>query len=259
MITSAFIGRTVLAVFAHPDDESLSCGGTLARLADDGLRVVVVTASHGERGGTDGPVHDPALGDIRAREMRAAAEALGIAGLIIGDHPDGELRWAHVGELHAELTALIRHHQPAAVITFGADGLYWHADHIGVYERTLMAVQVSGAEPPPLYHVTMQRGVMPEIVNAAKRRGWMPPQKGFWSLIPESFGIAAEPPTLTVDVGDWVPRKMRALLCHKSQLGEQHPFEFLPPADARRLLGCEYFHRANIPTTAPPLLEQLCT
>src|SRR5947207_12819296 len=92
-------GRTVLAIFAHPDDESLACGGTLARLADAGARVIILCASHGELGGMSGPVKDEGLGRTRARELQAAAAALGIRELIILDHPDGALRWVDVPEL----------------------------------------------------------------------------------------------------------------------------------------------------------------
>ena len=252
-------GQTVLAVFAHPDDESIACGGTLARLADEGARVVVMTASHGERGAMTGPARDDALGLARAIEMRAAAEALGIASLIIGDHPDGDLRWSHITEFHADLVLFMRRHSPAAVITFGEDGLYWHLDHVAVYERTTTAVRSLGALAPPLYYVTMKRGIMPEIVTAARARGWSPSPKGFWSLTPEAFGLAAEEPTLLVDVADWVPRKLAAIRCHRSQMGDDHPFAQISDADARRLLGVEYFHRALIPTSGAPILESLCT
>lgn len=259
VIDGSLAGRSVLAVFAHPDDESLCCGGTLARLADEGMRVIVISASHGERGAQTGPARDDALGRIRAGEIRAAAATLGIGQLVISDHPDGDLQWSHVSEFHAELVSFMRHHRPAAVITFGHDGLYWHMDHVGVHERTTTAVRSLGVDRPPLYYVTMARGVMPQIVAAARTQGWTPPAKGFWSLIPEAFGIGAEEPTLTVDVADWVPRKMAAILCHRSQIGEGHPFERVADADARRLLGIEYFHRSTIPTRCPPLLEQLCT
>src|SRR3954468_397864 len=201
-------GQTILAVFAHPDDESLACGGTIARLADAGARVIVICASSGERGSHSGPVRDESLGRTRGEEIRAAARTLGVAELILLNHPDGDLRWCEVSELHAELLMFLRRHRPAAVITFGEDGLYWHMDHVGVHERTTSAVRSLGTDAPPLYYVTMPQGQMTEIVAAARRRGWVPPQRGFWSLEPEVFGIAAQPPTITVDVAEWVPRKL---------------------------------------------------
>jgi LmbE family N-acetylglucosaminyl deacetylase len=259
MIDAALKGRPVLAVFAHPDDESLACGGTLARLADEGMEVIVMTASHGERGGIV-PTRDDALGRIRALEMREAAETLGISRLFIWDHPDGDMRWSHVSEFHADLVLFMRRHKPVAVITFGQDGLYWHPDHVGVYERTTSAVRSLGAEAPSLYHTTMARDMMPQFAASARRRGWTPPKRGFWSLVPEVFGIGAETPTVTLDVADWVARKLTAIQCHRSQMGDDsHPFSHVDDAEARRLLGVEYFHRSSIPTTAAPLLESLCT
>ncbi|MEQ1871671.1 MAG: PIG-L deacetylase family protein [Vicinamibacterales bacterium] len=257
-MSTSMIGCHVLAVFAHPDDESLACGGTLARLADAGAEVTLMCASHGERGGALGPVRDDALGRQRSVEIQRAAEVLGIRRLFVWDHPDGELRWAGVPEFHADLVLFMRRHRPDAVITFGNDGLYWHLDHVGVHERTTAAVMSLGADAPPLYYTTMARGVMPAFVHAAQQRGWTAPLKGFWSLVPEGFGIAAEPPTMTLDVGDWVARKMAALGCHRSQMGDApHPFEFIDEADARRLLGMEYFHRADIPTRGASVLETL--
>ena len=259
MIGSGLKGRVVLAVLAHPDDESLACGGTLARLADEGMRVVVMSASHGERGALTGPARDDKLGRARLDEMYQAVNALGLAEVVVWDHPDGELRWEHVAEFNAELVTFIRRRKPAAIITFGEDGLYWHLDHVGVYERTVSAVKSLGPTAPPLYHVTMKRGVMTEIVAAAKIAGWTPTPKGFWSLTPEAFGLHAEEPTIVVDVADWVPRKMAAILAHKSQMGQGHPFEQVNEETARRLLGIEYFHRADIPTEGTPVLEGLCT
>src|SRR3989442_14874930 len=98
-------GRTILAIFAHPDDESLACGGTLARLSDAGARVVLMCASRGERGSVSDPalVPDGDLAGVRTRELQDPAAVLGIADLILLDHPDGDLRWAHVPQLHAEI------------------------------------------------------------------------------------------------------------------------------------------------------------
>ena len=257
MIDPALAGRSILAVFAHPDDESLACGGTLARLAAEGFRVIVVSATHGESGWTEGTSRDAELGRVRALEIRDAAAALCVAEVVIGDYPDGHLRWLHIAEFQAEITTLIRHHRPAAVITFGEDGLYWHADHVGVHERTTCAVRSFGVDAPPLYYVTMPEGLMTEIVAAAKRRGWVPPQRGLWSLAPEAFGIAARPATIMVDVAAWVPRKLAAIQCHHSQMLGDHPLAQLADADARRLLGVEHFHRAGIETRGQPVLERL--
>jgi LmbE family N-acetylglucosaminyl deacetylase len=252
-------GQTVLAVFAHPDDESLACGGTIARLADAGARVVVMCASHGERGSHAGPARDDSLGRTRAAEIRAAARTLGVAELILLSHPDGDLRWCEVSELHAELVTFMRRHAPAAVITFGEDGLYWHIDHIAIHERTTDAVRALGADAPPLYYVTMPLGAMPQIVNTAKALGWTPPPRGFWSLEPNAFGLHAAEPTVVVDVADWVPRKIAAIISHQSQMVDGHPFACINAQDARRWLGVEHFHRAFTPSSRDALLEGLCT
>lgn len=252
------IGRTVLAIFAHPDDESLACGGTLARLSDAGARVVLLCASQGRRGYASDttPVPDPEVGRARVDELRCAARVLGIADLVVLDHPDGDLRWAHVRELHDEIVAAIGDYRADAVITFAEDGLYWHLDHVGVHERTKTAVASLGENAPALYYVTIRKGVMHEIVESAMANGWSPPKSGFWSLVPNAFGIAARRPSFVVDVGDWIHRKISALLCHRTQMGDDNPFTRLSESEARRLLGTEQFRRAR-PHAGVPLLEQL--
>ena len=244
-------GTTVLAVFAHPDDESIACGGTLARLSDAGVRVVLFCATHGERGGHTGPVRNDALGRARVQEIHDAASVLGVDEVLLMDHPDGELRWGRVPEFHAELVSLVRRYAPACVISFGADGLYWHVDHIGVYERTLTALQAIGAAAPPMYGVTMPRGTMRPLVEAARRRGWTPPAKGFWSLEPDAFGLHAHAPTIVSDVRPWVQRKLAAILCHRTQMGAGHPFDQLSATDAEQWLGAEHFHVIPTQRDAP--------
>src|SRR5438093_13247243 len=91
---TSLAGRTVLGIFAHPDDESLACGGTLARLADAGARVVLICASRGQ----EGPVSDSALvpdgdlGRVRSEELRQAAQVLGVAEVLMLDHANGDLQ-----------------------------------------------------------------------------------------------------------------------------------------------------------------------
>ena len=252
-------GRTVLGIFAHPDDESLACGGTLARLADAGCRVVIVCASHGEAGSISDPalVPDGDLGRVRIVELHDAAAVLGAAEVIVLDHPDGDLRWDHVPELQAEIVSLLQRYRPDAVITFAEDGLYWHLDHIGVHERTYTAVRSLGAEAPPLYYVTMQHGVMREVVEAAHAKGGAPPDSSFWGIAPDAFGDGASPPTFVIDVRDWAVRKLAALRCHRTQMGPNNPMAWIDEDEARRWLGVEQFTRAPLDATGDPMLEHL--
>lgn len=252
-------GRTVLAVFAHPDDESIACGGTLARLSDAGARVVLLCASRGEAGSISDRalVPDGDLGVVRTRELHEAAAILGIAEVIVRDHPDGDLRWDDVPELHAEIVETVQRCRPDAVITFAEDGFYWHLDHIGVHERTYTALLSFGADAPPLYYVTMLNGIMRDVVEAAHAKGWAPPDSSFWDIAPDAFGAGAKPPTFTVNVSDWIPRKLAALRCHKTQMGPNNPIAWIDEDEARRWLGVEYFRRAAIAGTDAAMLEQL--
>src|SRR5207244_2182701 len=103
-----------------------------------------------------------------------------------------------------------QHCRPDAVITFAEDGLYWHLDHIGIYERTCEAfTDLAGA--PALYHVTMREGAMKEMAQAVHARGLGSPDSTFWGMVPEVFGLLSKPPTLVVDVKPWVSRKLAAL------------------------------------------------
>ncbi len=256
-----FFGRTILAVFAHPDDESLACGGTLARLSDLGAHIVLLCASRGEQGS----VSDPALiagGDlaaVRSQELHEAARVLGIAEVLIYDHPDGDLRWAGVPQFHVDIVLAIQRYQPDGVITFAEDGLYWHLDHIGVHERTYTAVKSFGPWAPPLYYVTMRHGVMQEIVDTAAANG-LALQSNPFDIEPDAFGDYATPPTLVIDVNDWVPRKLAALRCHRTQIGPNNPFQHITGDQARRLLGVEYFRRSPLDAGWSSVLEQLaCT
>src|SRR4029453_15222224 len=210
---------TVLVVFAHPDDESLTCGGTIARLADAGVKVVLLCASRGERGSISDPslVPDGDLAGVRPRELHDAAAVLGISDVIVLDHRDGNLRWQAVPELHAEIVQLVERHRPSAVITFDEDGLYWHLDHIGVHERTYTAMQSFGADAPPLYYVTIPKGIRSDGVQAAREHDADVPDTSIWGIVPDAFGAGAMPATLTVDVRDWVPRKLAAIRCHRTQ------------------------------------------
>ncbi|MGE0448556.1 MAG: PIG-L deacetylase family protein [Vicinamibacterales bacterium] len=251
-------GEVVLAVFAHPDDESLACGGTLARLSDAGAHVVVMCATRGELGTETPGARDFELARRRAGELKQALISLGVPELILLNHPDGDLRWDALTQFSSEIVLFLRRRRPSAVLTFDEDGLYWHPDHIAVHERVVGAVRALGADAPPVYAVTMVRGIMTAIVESAALRGWTKPAMGFWSLPSDAFGKFATPHTLTMDVGPWLPRKLEAIHSHVSQIGITGPLSGLTPSQAVTWLGRECFRRLDLPSRPTALLESLC-
>src|SRR3974390_2978294 len=136
----------LMAVLAHPDDESLGVGGTLAKYASEGIDVFLLTATRGGRGRFQGyRLEDHqhpgplALADIREGELRAAASALGVREVSILDYHDQQLDRANVGEAVAIIARHIRRVQPDVIVTFGPDGAYGHPDHIAISQFTTPA------------------------------------------------------------------------------------------------------------------------
>ncbi len=132
--------RRLLGVFAHPDDEVFCAGGTMARAAEAGAEVMIVSATRGERG----QIRDPAaatrrtLGAVREGELRAAAAELGVQHVQVQAYPDGSLEH-HRSSLGPVIADIMRRFDPDTVITFGADGAYGHPDHIAISELTTQA------------------------------------------------------------------------------------------------------------------------
>ncbi|HUF33726.1 MAG TPA: PIG-L deacetylase family protein [Acidimicrobiales bacterium] len=187
-----------LAVYAHPDDPEISCGATLARWAAAGCEVHVVVAAQGEKGSLD-PATDPvALAARRADEARAAAAALGVAGVELLGHPDGDLD--RVPELRGELVGLIRRLQPEVVVcpdptaAFFGDGYVNHVDHRALGWATLDAVAPAAAFP--LYH----------------------PGEGAAHQVGVVLLSGSLEPDVWVDVSGSIDAKVAALFCHESQL-----------------------------------------
>jgi LmbE family N-acetylglucosaminyl deacetylase len=132
--------RRLLGVFAHPDDEVFCAGGTMARAAEAGAEVMIVSATRGERG----QIRDPAaatrrtLGAVRERELSAAAAELGVRRVQVLDYADGTLP-RHRSSLGAAIADIARRFDPDTVVTFGADGGYGHPDHVAISELTTRA------------------------------------------------------------------------------------------------------------------------
>lgn len=177
-------GRSLLAVFAHPDDESLACGGTLAWCAQLGADVSLLCMTHGEHGPGAGE-HGARAEDVRrtrGRELESAARALGVRAVTLLDHEDGMLPWLPAATLRSAVEREIRARRPEVLVTFDADGLYWHPDHVAVHEAATAAVARLGAAAPALYYVTMPPGSMRAVAEhaaaSAPRRTAYAPSSG---------------------------------------------------------------------------------
>ena len=133
----------LLAVFAHPDDESMGMGGTLAKYAAEGVETYLVCATRGERGWFGPEEQNPGLrglGELRTKELEAAVSELGIKGLYFLDYIDGELDQANPTEVIGKIVTHIRRIMPQVVVTFPPDGNYGHPDHIAIGQFTNAAI-----------------------------------------------------------------------------------------------------------------------
>ena len=140
--------RTVLAVFAHPDDETFGPGGTLAALAAAGDRVELLCATRGEAGtiGESASFGPRRLADIRTGELAEAVRVLGIQPPVVMDLPDGGLADLAPRALLEPIVQLIRGRRPELLVTFHPDGLSGHDDHKTVTTRLLEAFDLAADE-----------------------------------------------------------------------------------------------------------------
>jgi len=133
----------LLAVFAHPDDESMGMGGTLAKYSAEGVETYLVCASRGERGWFGPQEQNPglsALGQVRTKELENAVRELGMKGLYFLDAIDGEVDQANPAEAIGKIVSHLRQIKPQVVVTFPPDGNYGHPDHIAVGQFTQAAI-----------------------------------------------------------------------------------------------------------------------
>jgi len=133
----------LLCIFAHPDDESMGMGGTLAKYAAEGVATHTVCASRGERGWFGPEEQNPGferLGQLRTQELENAVKELGVSGLYFLDYIDGDVDKADHAEAIGKIVMHIRRIQPQVVVTFPPDGNYGHPDHIAIGQFTQAAV-----------------------------------------------------------------------------------------------------------------------
>jgi LmbE family N-acetylglucosaminyl deacetylase len=236
----------LLAVFAHPDDESLVAGGTLAACAAACAAVRIISVTHGEQG----PIAHPdlasraSLGAVRAGELAAAARALRIEAVECLHYPDGALRWSDPDRLRDDLAGRVCDWRPDAVITFGPEGLYWHPDHIAVHRATTAALDALARQgfAPWVYYATWPQGLAESLVSAAVGRG---KPADLWGQSPGAFGVPADMITTVIDVRPFLAAKLGALRSHRTQLHPAHLLLDLPDDAAQEFLGREYFIRSR--------------
>lgn len=249
-------GRSLLAVFAHPDDESLACGGLLARCSEMGAHVSLLCLTRGEHG--PGPTGAP-LGEVRTREAMEAARVLGIHDVHLCGHEDGMLPWIEAPIIEADILDAIGRSEPDVVITFDEDGLYWHPDHIAVHERTTAVAARLGAAGPALRYVSIPGGVMRAVAEAAandRACGDEPLGALLGVEDVDAFGSSAPIADLIVDAGPFAERKVAALRCHRTQV-EGTALDCLDVAVAARLLKTEHYRSAEVGAPGASFLEHL--
>lgn len=241
-------GRSLMAIFAHPDDESLAAGGLIASCAAGGSTVTLVVATRGEAGpGREGA----RLAEARTREMEAAARVLGASELVWLDYPDGLLPSVDAGQLEADIAGTVVARRPEQLVTFDRDGLYWHPDHVALHERVAAAVKRLGDDAPSLWYVTMPNGAMRAVADHAAATGAShTPVLGIDD--PDAFGAEAPPATLVLDVRRHAARKLAALACHATQF-HGSALAAIAPDEAASLLGLEHYRLAQ------PVRSQACT
>jgi len=213
----------LLAVLAHPDDETYRAGGTLALLARRGVRVQVLTATRGEAGSCgDPPLCSPEeLPAVREAELRNACEALGVQPPLLLDYQDGHLAEAAPETLVAEILAVVRELRPQIMLTFGADGLSGHPDHIAIGFAAAEAFRRAD-DVFALYTLAVPRSLA-ESLGMTKIRA-----------------VPDESITLAVDISPAWDAKMAAIRCHRTQSGAS-PILEAPETKQRLFLGTEHF------------------
>jgi LmbE family N-acetylglucosaminyl deacetylase len=194
---------TILAVWAHPDDETYLAGGLMAAAAGAGQRVVVVTATRGGSGGD--PRH-------RSRELRAALDVLGVREQVHLDFPDGGCEDVPVDLAVRRLRLAMAFVRPDTVVTFGPDGLTGHPDHVAV-SRWVTAAWRSGRRAARLLYATVTPAFVARFGAVHARHDVFAP----------GLPTPTEPPDLAVDLAlppELVDRKRAALAAHASQTAQ---------------------------------------
>jgi len=247
----------LMAVQAHPDDESFGIGGTLAKYADEGIETYLLVATRGERGRFGDSNESPGLdvvGKTREAELIAAAKELGVREVIFLDYIDQDLDKADPNEVIEKITFHIRRLKPQVVLSFDPSGAYGHPDHIAISQFTTAAIVCSGDHKYDLGERS-HSNFTPHIVSKFYYIAWPENKfKTFQSAFKElKINVDGETRravpwpdwllTTRIDTVNYWPQVWRAILCHKTQMDIFKELEKLPDETHKILWGSQEFIR----------------
>jgi LmbE family N-acetylglucosaminyl deacetylase len=244
----------LLAVFPHPDDETLGLGSTLARYSAEEVEIYLVCATRGERGWFDSEGPNPGLegvARIREGELNCAAENLGLRELSFLNYVDGDLDQADPQEIIGKIVSYIRHIKPQVVVTFPPDGNYGHPDHIALSQFTMGAlvcaadqsfVDVDTQSP----HRVLKLYYMVDSVDVVQMA-----KESFGGVSMEVDGVTRQHVgweawqiTTRLDNHRHMDKVQRAIRCHKSQLPGYGPIAEWSVDELAKIFAIGNFYRA---------------
>lgn len=242
----------LMCIFAHPDDETLGMGATLAKYAAAGVEIRLVCATRGQRGWAM-RAPNPGIeqvGIIREGELRSAVTTLGLPwqNVTLLDYIDGELDRAHPPTITAQIEQLIRQHRPEVIITFGPDGIYGHPDHIAIGQYALAAALQAAQPAAPGSLPPHSVGKAYYMVDNPDSCAWMQEK---WPGL--GIDVAGERRLLRcwpdwaisakIDASAYAAVCLNALRCHRSQIETDPALSQMREEDMRLLGGTGAFVR----------------
>ena len=249
---------TIVFLHAHPDDESIATGGTIARAVEEGHRVVLVVGTNGDHGETPADLAPgETLVDRRCAETEASCRVLGIHRLVwLGYSDSGMTGWeqnshsnafmnADLDEAADRLVAVLDEESADVLVGYDWHGGYGHPDHIMVHKVVHRAAQKRPAVA--LFESTMNRDRVRERMQAAFDAGLIK-EEDKWDVDGPAddgnpFGSLESEINLMVDVRAWALRKRESVKCHASQVTDSGFFMSMGEEQFVEAFGWEWFIR----------------
>lgn len=263
------MGHTLVTFHAHPDDESIATGGTIAKAKRDGHRIVLVVATNGEEGEPVPGVlaAGEALGERRVREVQFAAEVLGVDRVVFLGYRDSGMMgepandnpasfWqADLHDAATKLAAILRDEGADLLVTYDEHGVYGHPDHIQVHRVGRRAAEYAGVTR--VLEASFSREFMHDVFEQLEQ---LDPDAAKEVLEPpdvDTFGLPEADLTHRVDVAEFAALKREALLRHESQISPDHPMVSMPLDDFARWSGFEWFRDPSKPRAGGPFRDDV--